>query len=232
MKFGFSCFAAGALILAGAVHAQNTSDEEIEAFQLPAGCTGFVTVQYKLCQVTHHYTCEGDPKGIQHRIDIDDDGPFFSSTIDSEAQWIESRDIRNGIVDQLNPDPEDPASFTDLTRKGRDDFNFSTTSDLGETFIYQGRDLLTGETVIIDDVPLLRTDTYARATRPDGSLVWESRGNEYIHLDWRIFLAGQSVTRTENGNFQDEDAPVDFHFPGEPGFLATEPEYNCRALLL
>ncbi|MCH2076742.1 MAG: hypothetical protein MK180_07615 [Rhodobacteraceae bacterium] len=226
------CIVMMALGLSGAVQAQITAPDEVERFGLPEGCTGFVTVQYKLCQVTHHYTCEGDPEGIQHRVDLDDDGPFFVSTIDSEAQWIESLDVRSNILDTLDPAPENPASFTDLARKGRDDFNFSTTSEVGETIIYQGRDLLTGETVIIDDVPLLRTDTYARATRPDGTLVWESRGNEYIHLDWRLFLAGQSVTRTPDGSFQDEDEPVEFHFPGDPGFLALEPEYNCRALLL
>jgi len=201
-------------------------------FKLPAGCEAYVTVQYKLCTVSHHYTCEGDPEGLQHRVDVDDEGPNFVGTIDAETQWIESYDIRLDIVDRLDPDPADPASFTELTRSGRDDFDFSTTSNFGETVIYQGRDKLTGETVIIDDVPLLRTETFARALREDGSLVWESQGNEYIHLEWRLFLAGQAATRTPEQSFQRDDAPVTFHFPGEEGFLASSPLFNCDALLL
>ncbi|MEM6717479.1 MAG: hypothetical protein AAF622_20695 [Cyanobacteria bacterium P01_C01_bin.147] len=203
-----------------------------DVFSLPDGCEAFVTVQYKLCTVSHHYTCEADPEGVQHRVDIDDEGPYFIGTIDEETQWLESVDIRLGIVDKLDANPVDPASFTELTRNGRDDFDFSTTSEFGETVFYRGRDRLTGETVVIDDVPLLRTETFARATRPDGSLVWESQGNEYIHLDWRLFLAGQSVIRTPEQSFEDDDAPVAFHFPGEGGFLSSSPEFNCNAFLL
>ncbi|MEL6914741.1 MAG: hypothetical protein AAFP13_09580 [Pseudomonadota bacterium] len=206
--------------------------EEAERFPLPQGCEAFVTVQYKLCTVTHHYTCAGDPAGHQHRVDVDDEGPFFVGTIDAETQWIESRDLRVGIVDRLQPGAADAANFTELTRTGRDDFDFTTRSQLGEVIRYRGADTLTGETVVIDDVPLLRTETFARATRPDGSLVWESRGNEYIHLDWRLFLGGQSVTRTPERSYQQDDAPVSFHFPGEAGFLAPEPSFNCDALLL
>lgn len=201
-------------------------------FEVPAGCEAFVTVQYRLCTVSHHYTCEGDPAGYQHRVDIDDEGPFFISTIDAETQWVESYDIRLDILDVLDPAPRDAANFTELTRTGRDDFDFSTTSERGETITYRGRDKLTGRTVVIDDVPLLETETFARATAADGSLVWESRGNEYIHLEWRFFLGGQSVTRTPENTFEDDDAPVEFHFPGEDGFLAAAPKFSCAALLL
>ena len=206
--------------------------QEAETFALPAGCEAFVTIQYKLCLLSHHYTCAGDAPGLQHRVDVDDEGPIFISTIDEETQWIESIDIRLGITDRLDPGATDPASFTELTRNGRDDFNFSTTSDTGETLTYRGRDLLTGETVVIDDVPLLRTETFSRAEYIDGTLAWESQGNEYIHLDWRMFIAGQSVTRTPDGSYERDDAPVEFAFPGEDGFLALSPKFNCQALLL
>ncbi|MEM9437669.1 MAG: hypothetical protein AAGA15_11560 [Pseudomonadota bacterium] len=205
---------------------------EGDVFSLPEGCEAFVTVQYKLCTVSHHYTCEGDAEGVQHRMDIDDEGLYFIGTIDAETQWLESVDIRLGVIDQLDENSTDPASFTELTRQGRDDFDFSTTSTFGETIRYSGRDRLTGETVVIDDVPLLRTETFARATRADGTLVWESQGNEYIHLDWRLFLAGQTITRTPDRSVEDNDAPVAFYFPGEEGFLSLSPEFNCNALLL
>ncbi len=225
MTQSFNILAIAALSFATPLAAQ-------DQFALPQGCSAFVTVQYKLCSVSHHYTCEGDKDGIQHRVDIDAEGPNFVGTIDAETQWISSLDIRLNVLDRLDPNPTDPASFTELTRKSRDDFDFSTTSENGETIRYRGRDILTGETVVIDDVPLLRTDTYARATATDGTPVWESSGNEYIHLDWRIFLGGQSVTTTPDGNFQSDDAPIDFHFPGEDGFLSPFPDYNCNALML
>lgn len=203
-----------------------------QTHDLPMGCSAYVTIQYRLCIVSHHYTCRGDDPGIQHRVDIDNDGPLFISTIDQETQWIESFDLRRGIIERLVPNPQDAASFTELTRTDRDEFDFSTRTELGEVLTFRGRDRLTGRTVVIDDVPLLETDTYARATRADGSLAWESQGNEYIHLDWRIFLRGSSVTRTEDGSFQEDDAPVTFTFPGEDGFLADKPQFNCNALLL
>lgn len=206
--------------------------QEPEVFALPEGCTAFVTIQYKLCLVSHHYTCEADAAGTKHRVDIDADGPLFVSTVNDETEWVESLDIRLGVLDRLDPDPADPASFTDLSRTGRDDFDFSTTSDFGEKITYRGRDLLTGETVVIDEVPLLRTENFVRATAEDGTLMWESTGNEYIHLDWRLFLRGQSVTRTPEQTYQTDDEPLTFDFPGDDGFLTTEPAFNCNALLL
>jgi len=199
---------------------------------VPEGCTAFVTVQYSNCSVSHHYTCEADAAGDQWRVDVGEEGPYFLGRIDSETQWLESIDLILGVRDLLDPDPADPGSFTDLTREGRDDFEFSTTSDAGEQMFYRGRDLLTGETVVIDDVPLLRTETYARATNADGELVWESTGNEYIHLDWRLFLAGNYVTRTPEQTVQEESRPVRFDFPEDEGFLSRDPEFGCGAELL
>ncbi|MEM1237342.1 MAG: hypothetical protein AAGI10_10250 [Pseudomonadota bacterium] len=215
-----------ALLLPGPLAAQE------KTYDLPQGCEAFVTIQYKLCLVSHHYRCAGDAEGIQHRVDIDDEGPLFISTVNDQAEWVSSLDIRLDILDRLDPDPEDPANFTELARTGRDDFDFSTTSEVGERITYRGRDRLTGETIVIDDVPLLRTENFVRALAADGSVIWESTGNEYIHLDWRVFIRGQSLTRTPENTFQSDDEPLDFIFPGEDGFLTAEPEYNCNALLL
>lgn len=199
---------------------------------LPDGCAAYVTVQYSSCLVAHHYTCEGDIEGDQWRIDIDAEGPIYMGRIDRESQWMESIDVVLGLRDLLDPNPKEPASFTELAQTGRDDFHFSTTSDAGETITYQGRDLLTGRTVVIDDVPLLETETFARATDADGNLLWESTGNEYINLDWRVFLSGNYVTRTPQETSQSESRPIDFHLPGDDGFLTDTPKYNCNATIL
>ena len=199
---------------------------------MPEGCSAFVTIQYSNCSVSHHYTCEADAPGEQWRVDVGEEGPYFLGKIDRETQWLESVDLILGIRDLLDADPKDPGSFTDLAQKGRDDFEFSTTSDAGEKMFYRGRDLLTGKTVVIDDVPLLQTETYARATNEDGEIVWESTGNEYIHLEWRVFLSGNYVTRTPEQTTQEESRPVSFEFPGEDGFLTDTPAHGCGAELL
>ena len=203
-----------------------------QTFPMPEGCTAFVTVQYNSCNVSHHYTCEGDPEGHQWRVDIDGEGPTYLGRIDAETQWIESFDLLLGLHDTLDPNPNEPASFTDLTRTGRDDFDFTTTSDAGETITYRGRDLLTGKTVVIDDIPLLETETFARATAADGTLLWESIGNEYILLDWRLFLSGRYVTQTPENRFEEDNRPITFDFPGDDGFLADTPAHNCNAVIL
>lgn len=205
---------------------------QADPFTLPEGCTAYVTIQSKSCLVTHHYTCQGDPEGHQWRVDIDGEGPVYAGRIDAETQWIESFDLLLGIRDTLDANPKDPGSFTELTRTGRDDFEFSQTADGGDTVYYRGRDLLTGRTVVIDDVPLLETETYARATDANGKMIWESTGNEYLHLDWRIFIGGSYVTRTQDDTINDEGGPVDFIFPGEDGFLSDTPEHNCNTLIL
>ncbi|MEL6607384.1 MAG: hypothetical protein AAFO93_00605 [Pseudomonadota bacterium] len=206
--------------------------QDEETYRLPEGCEAYVTVQYKLCQVSHHYTCVGDPEGHQWRVDLGPEGETYLGRIDAETQWIESFDMLLGIRDTLDADPTDPASFTELTQTGRDDFDFSTSSAMADGVVYRGRDLLTGRTVVIDDVPLLETETYAYAETKSGEFLWESTGNEYIHLEWRLFMAGRYVTRTPNGTDQVEDAPEDFIFPGEAGFLSPTPEFNCNTLIL
>ncbi|MGR3436809.1 MAG: hypothetical protein ACU0CO_18280 [Shimia sp.] len=204
-----------------------------DRFAPPEGCEVFVTAQMRDCTVTHHFTCEGDAAGDKWRIDLGPSGPVYMNRVDDETQWVESFDLRWGITDTLDPDPAEAASFTDLVRTGRDDFDFTTTSDAGETIRYRGRDLLTGQTVVIDGVPLLETETFARATDVDGDIMWESTGNEFVHLDWRLFLPGQYITRDDEGRVDNRDGrPVSFDFPGDEGFLSRTPLHNCDAELL
>ena len=87
----------------------------------PAGCEVFMTVQSKACRVSHYYRCEGDAPGEQWRVDIDQEGPFFYSKIDHDAQWIESYDP---IKQTLDPSPSDPASFSELLASGVDTWDF------------------------------------------------------------------------------------------------------------
>jgi hypothetical protein len=194
----------------------------------PAGCEAFLTVQSKACRVSHYYTCQGDAPGEQWRVDIDQEGPFFYSKIDAEAQWLESYDP---IKQVLDPSPADPASFSELLASGLDTWDFTLSKADGSASRAAGYDRLTGKTVVIDGITLSETEVEFTEYGPDGAVLRQSRGNEYAHPDWRLFFAGPGETDLGDGQWLPIDgSPVDFIFPGEEGFLASQPIYDCDAL--
>ncbi|MDH3263755.1 MAG: hypothetical protein OEM24_07140 [Paracoccaceae bacterium] len=198
-------------------------------FQPPAGCEGYVTVQSRSCKVSNHYRCAGDARGDQWRVDFGVNGAYFRSRIDYETQWAESHES-DGTIELLEPGARDPASFSELLATGRDSFDFSTMKSNGLRENVTGYDQLTGETVVIDGVALRRTKYDVRATRDDGSPIWQARGNEYIHPEWRTFLSGAGMVDLGDGYLPQDFSPVEFAFPGEPGFMTTIPLYDCEPM--
>jgi hypothetical protein len=219
------------LILAAALALPFTA--RAGSFTPPAGCETFMTVQARQCRVSNHYRCAADTPGDQWRADFDQQGPFFMSRIDREAQWIESYDIGMTVVRQtLDPAPADPASFSELLSGGIDTFAFALSRDNGEQSRVTGFDRLTGRSVTIDGIALQETEFEFSETSTDGTLLRASRGREYIHPDWRLFFAGPSEWNGGDGEYLPIDgSPVDFIFPGEPGFASTEPLYDCDPLM-
>ncbi|MFM2356879.1 MAG: hypothetical protein RLZZ528_2615 [Pseudomonadota bacterium] len=197
------------------------------SFQVPQGCTAYATVQLRNCQVSQHYTCTGDPAGEQWAVYIDGEGAHFASKIDSETRWIESVDLIGGVTDRIDSEA-DPASFSNLLRAGRDDFDFTTTSSDGETVRYRGFDQLTGEKATIDGVLLSRTRFELTAESPDGSFLWRRAGQQFVSEDWRIFFSDRESFENSFGDKVDSiDSPVEFAFPGDKGFLSADPKYDC-----
>ncbi len=203
------------------------------AFNPPEGCTTFMTVQARQCRVSNHYKCTADTPGDQWRADFDQQGPFFLSRINSEAEWVESFDLGDVIVTQtLAPNAQDPAAFSELLAAGVDTFAFGLSRDNGEESNVTGFDRLTGRTITIDGIPLKQTEFDFTETAPDGTVLRQSRGNEYISEELRLFFAGPSQWNGGDGNFLPIDgSPVQFVFPGEPGFAATEPLFDCDPLM-
>lgn len=194
----------------------------------PEGCTAFLTVQAKACRVSHYYTCVGDNPGDQWRVDLDQEGPFFYSRVDSEGQWVESYDP---IKQVLDPGAPDPASFSELVAEGMDTWNFGLSKDDGTGSRAEGYDRLTGRTVTIDGVALQETEVDFTEYDRSGAVLRRSRGNEYIHAEWRLFFAGPGETDLGDGQWLPIDgSPVQFIFPGEEGFLSSQPLYDCDAL--
>ncbi len=215
---------AGLLMLPCAALAQG-------GFSLPAGCTAYVTVQKADCSVSHLFRCEADPEGYQRRVDLNETGLAYLGVIDSETQWIESFHAADSYTTYLAPGAADPASLTELMATGRDGLDFQTVSDLFGLTRYAGEDRLTGETVVIDGVSLQRTAFNMTVFDQAGQAIWEIEGNEFIHPEWRTFLSGTRTFTTPEEVVTEDGTPVEFIFPGEPGFLESKPRFGCAPVM-
>lgn len=203
------------------------------SFVPPEGCTTFMTVQSRQCRVSNHYKCTADTAGDQWRADFDQEGPYFLSRINAEAEWVESFDLGEVAVRQtLDANPADRASFSELLSSQIDTFDFGLSRDNGEQTRVSGFDRLTGRSFQIDGITLQETEYEFTETDLEGTVLRQARGNEYIHPDWRMFFAGPSEWNGGDGDFLPTDgSPVQFIFPGEPGFAATEPLFDCDPLM-
>lgn len=201
-----------------------------QTFAVPAGCEAYLTIQSTSCTVSHYFKCEDDPVGHQRRADLDEDGLAYVGRIDSEAQWIESFQLRGGFTERLRGSV-DEMSLSELIANGEDSFDFETESrEIGVTR-YVGQDRLTGVTVEIDGIVLQQTEYSIRSLAEDGTEIWRSSGNEFISTDWRMFLSGVSSYETSSDSFESDDTPVEFIFPGEAGFLSVNPKHGCGAMM-
>lgn len=196
-------------------------------FGLPAGCDAYLTVQTESCEVNHYFTCANDPAGNQRRVSLDEQGMTYLGMIDRETQWLESFHILSGHREALESNPVERASLSDLIETGVDDFDFRTLSEeIGETR-YVGQDTLTGRQVTIDGVTLDETTYDITSYDAAGNVVWEAEGREFISRNWRMFLSGTGTITTPEGSFERANRPVEFIYPGEPGFLSSRPKHGC-----
>jgi len=201
------------------------------SFTPPQGCTLKMTVQSRGCNVSNYYICEADPAGDQWRADFDQEGNYFRSKIDSETQWIESYELDPPVMQTLDPNPSDPASFSELLDTGYDSFAFGLSKDTGERSNVRGFDRLTGQSVVIDGQTLLQTEFEMTETDLDGNVLRQGRGREFISPEFRSFFAGSSEYLVDGQWLPLEGGPMSFDFEGDKGFGATQPIFDCDAVL-
>ena len=202
-------------------------------FAPPAGCTLTMTVQMHSCQVANYYSCAQDPEGDRWVSFADGEGEYFLSHTDAETRWIESTSLADGEVEQLDAGASaDNASFSALLATGRDDYDFITQSSQNGVQRFLGHDQLTGESIRIDGVELERCAFEMRIEDGLGGFVASRRGMQLVSRDMRIFF---SDTETYENAFGDKassaQGPVSFAFPGDAGFAAIRPEYDCDMMM-
>lgn len=202
-------------------------------FAPPQGCHLEITVQNRGCTVSQHFRCDDDAPGDQRLEVFDREGPTYRSRIDAETRWLESSSLRSNVTDWLVEDARDHASFTTLLRDGFDSFDFWTVDDDGVKLRHIGRDELTGDSVEIDGVTLEITRFVLSTRADDGTELIRRRGQQFISRTQRRFYGGLETVHDWTGEEREsDDSPVTFSFPGEPGFGATEPQFDCDLQLV
>lgn len=197
-----------------------------QEFSLPQGCAGYLTIQSSSCSVSHYFRCDEDINGEQRRATMDEEGLSYVGMISDEAEWLESFHLRSAHTERLES-AADPMSMTELLANSVDTWDFTTESrEIGDSQ-YVGFDSLTGESVEIDGVTLLRTEYELTAYDAAGTEMWRSEGSEYVSRDWRMFIGGTSSYITSDDRFDSDDTPVEFIFPGEVGYLSVNPKFGC-----
>ena len=215
---------AGLLLCAGPALGQSSFDP-------PPGCTGVLTVQSRACLVTHIWTCEADAPGEQWVALFTAAGPFNVRKVDAEFQWLETYFAQPPAVETMVQPAPDPESISVLLAEDYDTYDFTITNDRGEPAErIQGYDSLTGEDVVIDGEPLLRTEFAYNVTLPDGTISYRGAGRQFISPSHRLFFLGESWNQDTPDQITDA-TPVEFIYPGEPGFFAAAPRYECNTVL-
>lgn len=225
--------ALGIAISCGAPGTVLSQSPGAELFPVPAGCTAFLTVQARSCLVSHHWRCAADPVGSHWRVTLDQDGAFYLNFADAEFRWMRAFNLRGGSHDALIEPEEDPASLSELLETGSDTMVFSIREESNRGVFqrdYTGYDRLTGNFINVDGHELEITEfAYQWET---GGGPRSTEGTQFVSREWNLFFGGlESVTTPGGETYEGNYAPVEFAEPGEPGFLATEPQYDCGDMM-
>ncbi len=197
-----------------------------QSFAAPEGCEAKLTVQQKGCVMVNVWTCEADNPGDQWIALIGQGGVFSVQRVDSEFQWMETYSVLGD--DYLREPVADPASLTELFANDIDTWDFTIeTEDGPERNV--GFDMLTGIAYEIDGEELLQTEFQGQTLDDDGNVLDASSGRQYVSKKHRLFFFGESWLDESPDQITDM-SPVEFIYPGEPGFFADQPVYECNEI--
>ena len=197
-----------------------------QSFAAPEGCEAVLTVQNKGCVMTNVWQCAADAPGDQWIALITQNGVFSIQKVDAEFQWVEAYKMSGN--ERLITPAEDPASLTELFNTQIDTWDFTLETEEG-TQRNVGYDLLTGETTEIDGEVLLNTEFQGRTIDGDGNEIEASSGRQYVSETHRLFFFGEAWPQDDPDQVIDM-SPVEFIYPGEAGFFADRPKYECNVI--
>ena len=201
-----------------------------EVYRAPEGCEAFLTVQMRSCGVSLFWRCDNRPD-VTWELHAHGEGPFSLSVYDTEYQWLDTLIYVDGTRERLLLPAEDPASLSELLETGTDSYSFVVAErglQISDDVRYSGYDRLTGETVVIDGVELLRTEFETRAvSETTDEEIYRSSGNQFVYAEEHIFFSGTDVF--VQGDLVDEGdmTPVQFITPDEPAFGDIAPVFGC-----
>jgi hypothetical protein len=231
------------LVWAAAVCGAMTSPVYPEEWTVPAGCKLYLTVQSKECIVSNHYRCSGDPEGYRWQADFDPKGLKLLTQTDAEAVPVRIDDPRASRQWLLDAGSTTLPTVSAVLIERVTYPDYRMIGNNGETTQIRGfRQQVPESTeagapladVVIDGVPLKAIMFNIDRSGVDGAVQSLHVGTEYLQSEWRLVFPGPEQ-RSEAGNlsaFRDGDrSPVDFIFPGEPGFGTTQPTEDCELLL-
>lgn len=200
-------------------------------FTPPAGCEGVLTIQSKSCLLTNVWSCEADPEGYQWVGIFNRVGPFQIRRVDTEFQWLESFFLNPPHTETMVVPAPDPENLTELFRDMLDIYDFTVIPNNGDvTERFVGYDRLTGESVVIDGETLLRTEFAYEVLDTEGNLIKARAGRQFVSEKHRIFMFGLSWDVDTPDDIFD-GTPIEFIYPGEPGFFSLTPRYECGAIM-
>ncbi|PJI84507.1 hypothetical protein BC777_3568 [Yoonia maricola] len=197
-----------------------------QSFAAPEGCEAVLTVQNKGCVMINVWQCDADDPGDQWIALLTQAGVFSVQKVDSEFQWIEAYKVTGN--QRLITPAEDSASLTELFETQIDTWDFTLETEDG-TERNVGYDLLTGETTEIDGEVLLNTEFQGRTIDQDGNEIDASNGRQFVSEKHRLFFFGESWPQEDPDQIVDM-SPVEFIYPGEPGFFSDTPKYECNEI--
>ncbi len=203
-----------------------------EIFIAPDGCQTFLSLQSNGCQTYVFWRCAAAPAGEFWEATFAADGLASVVHYDREYQWLDAEYFWDQSREVLDNPGNDPISLRDLLDNGRDTFAFSLIRHEPDQSYVQyvaGHDELTGNEVTIDGVKLLESSAHVTITNEAGETEYESQNLQLLSREMGLlFFAKDSVTFEDGTTEEFDNTPVDFLYPGEPGFAEMTPLYQCE----
>lgn len=219
-------FLAAMAFLAGSGTGLNAA----EVFSPPEGCEAFLTVQSASCEVNILWRCDIAPDGDKWEAYFDRDGLQSIASYSSQYAWLDAVYMWDSSREEATGSPIDPISLAMLVLNDVDsyDFQMRRTDDSGTRNLrVVGTDTLTGEEQTIDGQLLQVARFEYDILEDDGALFYRSFGTQLFSPEMMVFFAAKGTSVSDDSTFEYDSTPVDFIFPGEPGFAGTTPLYGC-----